>query len=101
MQVTQEHVHIDGILQNYYDGQAFKNNDLFREHKDGIQLILYYDEVEVCNLLGSKRKIHKLGKCACMHTNNVMLIYKACVYIMSSSCIQAFSTTLLEICQLK
>ncbi|XP_065891557.1 uncharacterized protein [Dysidea avara] len=59
--VTQEHVHIDGMLQNYYDGQAFKNNDLFREHKDGIQLILYYDKVEVCNPLGSKRKIHKLG----------------------------------------
>jgi len=49
------------MLQNYYDGQAFKNNALFRGHKDGIQLILYYDEVEVCNPLGSKRKIHKLG----------------------------------------
>ena len=27
-----------------------------------LQIMLYYDEVEVCNPLGSNRKKHKLGK---------------------------------------
>ena len=32
------------------------------KHCDGLQLFLYFDEVEICNPLGSKRKKHKLGK---------------------------------------
>ncbi len=39
----------------------FRSHPLFSVHCDGLQLFLYYDDVEVCNPLGSKRKIHKLG----------------------------------------
>lgn len=30
-------------------------------HTDALQIFLYYDELEICNPLGSKVKIHKLG----------------------------------------
>jgi len=30
-------------------------------HTKALQVVFYYDEVEVCNHLGSKAKVHKLG----------------------------------------
>lgn len=49
-------------MSSYSDGQVYKTHPLFKQHSNGLQLILYYDDVEMCNPLGSKRKIHKLGK---------------------------------------
>ena len=34
----------------------------FSSHREALQIHFYYDDVEVCNPLGSKAKIHKLGK---------------------------------------
>ena len=34
---------------------------MFQSNKCALQLNLYYDELEICNPLGSRRKIHKLG----------------------------------------
>ena len=36
--------------------------DFFNNYSNAIQLIMYYDEIEVCNPLGAKKGIHKLGK---------------------------------------
>lgn len=36
-------------------------------HSDALEIFLYFDELEVCNPLGSKAKIHKLGEFMCMH----------------------------------
>ena len=30
--------------------------------KNALQILLYYDEVKICNPLGTKVKCHKLGK---------------------------------------
>ena len=49
------HTRMDGLLGDYCDGSDFKQHLLFS------QILLYYDEVEVCNPLGSKVKLHKLG----------------------------------------
>ena len=49
------------MLRDYCDGVAFKQHKLFRIVKNGLQIMLYYDDVEVCNPLGSKAKIHKLS----------------------------------------
>ena len=35
---------------------------LFQEQPNGLQIHFYYDDVEVHNPLGSKAKVHKLGK---------------------------------------
>lgn len=46
---------------NFVDGDTFNTNVFFQENSNAIQVQLYYDEFEVCNPLGSKRGIHKIG----------------------------------------
>ena len=43
------------------DGEFYKNHPIFSVYKDAIQLIGYYDDLEIANPLGSKSKIHKIG----------------------------------------
>ena len=61
-QVKTGHSDADGFLQDYCDGSNFKSHPLFSLHKHALELILYYDDCEVVNPLGSKRGKHKLGK---------------------------------------
>ena len=49
-------------MADYCDSPEFKNNALFIQDNGALQLMLYYDEVELCNPLGSSRNKHKLGK---------------------------------------
>ena len=51
----------EGILGDYCDGMKFKEHPLFSVDPNALQLILYYDELELCNVLGSRRKKHKIG----------------------------------------
>ena len=48
-------------LLDYCDGEAFQSHPLFSLHANSLQIMLYFDELEVANPLGSKAKIHKLG----------------------------------------
>jgi len=56
------HTRTDGLLEDYCDGSDFKQHPLFSKQSKSLQIMLYYDELEVCNPLGSKVKTHKLGK---------------------------------------
>lgn len=47
---------------DYCDGHQFKHHPLFSEDPCALQIFLYYDDLEVCNPLGSKTKVHKLGR---------------------------------------
>ena len=49
------------MLGDFCDGILFKDHDLFKEDPTALQIQLYYDELEVCNPLGSKTRKHKLG----------------------------------------
>ena len=49
-------------LTDYSDGIQFLEHKLFSVDVSALQVLLYYDELEVCNPLGSRRKIHKIGK---------------------------------------
>lgn len=51
----------DGLLGDYCDGSTFSNHPLFGTDPTALQIFLYYDDVEVCNPLGSRAKKHKLG----------------------------------------
>ena len=62
MQVLNGHGRHDDIIEDYCDSLQFKNHPLFSNERDALQLQLYYDEVELCNPLGSSAKIHKIGK---------------------------------------
>lgn len=61
-------------LEDFCDGTLFKSHELFSQKPLALQLIIYYDDVEVCNPLGSYRGVHKLGKldfCSCSHANKL------------------------------
>ena len=62
LQVLNSHSSPGSILGDYCDGERYKNSELFKKDPCALQIQLYYDEVEVCNPLGSKAKVHKLGK---------------------------------------
>ena len=57
---SQSHFSKEGFLFDICDGDCFKNNQIFQEHPDGLQIILYHDEVEVCNPLGTHTGKHKI-----------------------------------------
>lgn len=63
LQVCQPHTNQSGYLEDFCDGLMLKEHPLFGQDKDAIQIFLYYDDVEMCNPLGSKKTVHKLGKC--------------------------------------
>ena len=37
------------------------SHNFFKDHPDGLQIIAYFDEIEVCNPLGAQSGVHKLG----------------------------------------
>ena len=50
-----------GMLQDFCDGQEYCEHPLFSNDPTALQIIAYYDDIEVCNPLGSSSKKHKLG----------------------------------------
>ena len=63
------HLRSDDYLSEFCDGSLFESHTLFQAFPDALQLIIYFDELEVCNPLGSHSGIHKLGKEACYIPN--------------------------------
>ncbi len=61
MQVERGHQSRDGILRDFCDGRVFKSHPLFSVVVNSLQMLLYYDDVEICNPLGSSRIKHKQG----------------------------------------
>ena len=62
VQVFNSHQLRNGKMGDYCDGEQFKHHPLFQKDNNALQINLFYDDLEVCNPLGSKAKIHKLGK---------------------------------------
>ena len=60
-------------LEDYCDGESFKVHPLFSRHKESLQILFYYDEVEICNPLGSSRGKHKLGMSSKISTMRTLL----------------------------
>ena len=50
-------------MRDFCDGELFRDghHPLFSINDNAIQIILYYDDFEVANPLGSKATLHKLG----------------------------------------
>ena len=49
------------LMEDFCDGKVFAAHPLFFLHLNALQVFFYFDELEVCNPLGSKTKLHKLG----------------------------------------
>ncbi len=60
-QIQNGHFSHNEKMSDYCDAEDFKNHPLFSTKSNALQLILYYDDVEVCNPLGSRKTKHKLG----------------------------------------
>ena len=48
-------------LEDFCDGELFVNHPVFSTDPYALQIIGYFDELEVCNPLGTHTKKHKLG----------------------------------------
>ena len=48
------------VLASYHDSHRFKASEFQREHPSALNLILYHDDIEVANPLGSRAGVHKL-----------------------------------------
>ena len=51
----------DMFLRNYCDGSFRKNHPLFSDEDTALQIVAYFDELEVTNPIGSYVNTHKLG----------------------------------------
>ena len=56
------HARSDTNIEDFCDGLSFKEHPLFSTDSTALQVMLYYDDVEVCNPIGSRAKKHKLGE---------------------------------------
>ncbi len=54
-------IRTDGIIEDFCDAAIFKNHPLFSQDPEALQIIAYFDELEVCNPLGTHVKTHKVG----------------------------------------
>ena len=61
MKIKWGHHRTDNVLGDFCDDQAYKEYLLFSCYPNALEILFYYDEVEVCNPIGLKAKIHKLG----------------------------------------
>lgn len=63
LQVLQGHSRTDEYIADFCDGELFKEHALFKnKHLNLLQLVMYFDEVEVCNPLAGHAGVHKLGE---------------------------------------
>ena len=69
------------VLKDYCDGKCFHEHPLFSADPVALQLILYYDEVELCNALGSRRKKHKIGLLFVLHSSPFITIVSKCTMV--------------------
>ena len=53
---------MDGSLADFCDSPKAKEHPLFGADEQALQLLLYYDDLELCNPIGAFRKKHKVGK---------------------------------------
>ena len=56
------HSQSNNTIGHYCDASQYKTSALFKEDPCALQIQLFFDELEICNPLGSKAKKHKLGK---------------------------------------
>ena len=73
----------EGYLYDFKDGSIYQDHPLFCSDDHALQLVIYYDDVEPANPLGSYHGSHKLGT----KIRALLLIF------MLHACMQDFFTT--------
>ena len=57
----QHRIRNDGKIQDFCHGTLFSKHPVFSQDHQALQIIAYFDELEICNPLGSHTKRHKVG----------------------------------------
>ena len=60
-EISKTHVRQNGQIRGFRGGTYYQRHVLFKENNSNIALILYFDEFETVNPLGSKTGGHKIG----------------------------------------
>lgn len=47
--------------ESFRDSTSFKNSPFFQAYPNAIRINFYYDDIEICNPIGSRSTFHKLG----------------------------------------
>lgn len=61
-EVDNPHHSNDDVLRDVLDGEFVQNHPIFAVQKDALIILGYFDDLEIANPLGSKAKVHKIGK---------------------------------------
>ncbi len=61
-EVQTSHTSEDGVMRDICDGDFVKHHPLFQQYPTALQFILYNDDIEICNPLGTAAGVHKLSK---------------------------------------
>ncbi len=77
------HERLDGKLEDLCDGTSHKTHPLFSKDKTALQILMYYDDLEVVNPIGSKATKHKLGEyCSIMYSYSYIIFTKGVFYFL-------------------
>lgn len=75
-EVLNPHFETDGVLHDFCDGLLYKSHSMFSADSKSLQIIAYYDELEIVNPIGSYVKKHKLG-CLFFTLGNIRPKYRS------------------------
>ena len=68
-EIGKSHCSSSNVMKDFCDGVFFKDHPVFRSNPLALQVILYYDDIETANPLGSKAGNHKLGTTFSTHVS--------------------------------
>lgn len=74
VQVMSGHCRNDNFIEDYCDGSIFKNHPLFSVNPTALQVMFYYDDLEICNPIGCRAKKHKIGKFICFSYSKILMV---------------------------
>ena len=60
--VFSPHMSGNNRMKDFCDAAAYRSHPVFSVDPCALQIQVYYDDIDVCNPIGSKSVIHKLGK---------------------------------------
>ena len=55
--------HDPNVIKDVRDGECFRKSTFFQQHPEAVPLIVFIDELEVCNPLGAGKTKHKFNCC--------------------------------------
>ena len=61
LQIKHGHQRDDNIVEDFCDSKMAKSHSLFSKDSKALQLLFYYDEIELCNPIGNSKTKHKIG----------------------------------------